>query len=176
MRKMVPQTGTNIYVHKGLARLPSISNCAACHELAGLMSIGPDLPALFRCAGPLMDRMLKGAKPANIALEQGTKLESDVITRAAKANKRDQVRIVCRIQLAMCGRNSSLASLPARNLRAKCEHDPFGSFERGPLCPPFTPAGVVRTCCFPRVTRSLRLRAAAPQVESSGPSPSPLSG
>ena len=58
----------------GPARLPSISNCAARHELGGLMSYGPDLPALLRCAGQLMYRMLEGAKPADIAHEQGTKL------------------------------------------------------------------------------------------------------
>jgi putative ABC transport system substrate-binding protein len=49
------------------------------------MSYGLDLPAGFRRAAELVDKVLKGAKPADIPIEQPTKYELVVNLRTAKA-------------------------------------------------------------------------------------------
>ena len=66
-------------------RLPAISMFTAFPEAGGLMSYGPDLPVFFRRAGALVDKILKGAKPADIALEQPSTFEMVVNTKTAKA-------------------------------------------------------------------------------------------
>ena len=49
------------------------------------MSYGPDRAELYRRAAYMVDRILKGAKPADIPVEQPTKLELVVNLKAAKA-------------------------------------------------------------------------------------------
>jgi ABC-type uncharacterized transport system substrate-binding protein len=54
-------------------------------ESGGLMSYGPKIPDLFRRAAELVDKILKGAKPADIPVEQPTTFEMDVNLKTAKA-------------------------------------------------------------------------------------------
>jgi putative ABC transport system substrate-binding protein len=51
----------------------------------GLASYGPDLIELSRRAATFVDRILKGAKPAELAVEQPTRIEFAINVRAAKA-------------------------------------------------------------------------------------------
>ena len=49
------------------------------------MSYGPNLPDLYRRAGNLVDKILKGAKPGDIPIEQPTKYDLIVNLTTAKA-------------------------------------------------------------------------------------------
>ena len=53
-------------------------------EAGGLMSYGPSLPTMYRRAATYVDRILKGAKPAELPIEQPTMFELIVSLRAAK--------------------------------------------------------------------------------------------
>ena len=66
-------------------RLPSVSNYREYPEVGGLMSYGPSYPDLFRRAAGYVDKILKGAKPADLPIEQPTKFELVVNMRTAKA-------------------------------------------------------------------------------------------
>jgi putative ABC transport system substrate-binding protein len=50
----------------------------------GLLSYAPNYPDLFRRAATYVDKILKGAKPADIPVEQPTKFEFIVNLKAAK--------------------------------------------------------------------------------------------
>ena len=54
-------------------------------QSGGLVSYGPDLVDLYRRAGGIADRLLKGALPAELPIEQPTKFELVVNVKAAKA-------------------------------------------------------------------------------------------
>jgi putative ABC transport system substrate-binding protein len=44
-------------------------------EAGGLMSYGPNLPDLFRRAADITDKILRGTKPGDIAVEQPTQFD-----------------------------------------------------------------------------------------------------
>ena len=66
-------------------RLPAISMFIAFPEAGGLMSYGPNRPIFWRRIWPLVDKILKGAKPGDIALERPTIFEMVVNMKTAKA-------------------------------------------------------------------------------------------
>lgn len=67
------------------ARLPAIYGTRAQAEAGGLMTFGPDIPEQFRRGAAYVDRILKGAKPADLPVEQAAKFELAVNLRTAKA-------------------------------------------------------------------------------------------
>jgi putative ABC transport system substrate-binding protein len=68
----------------GKHRLPSIGNRELA-EAGGLIGYGVDLPALFRRAAYLVDRILKGAKAGDLPIEQATTFALAVNLRTAGA-------------------------------------------------------------------------------------------
>jgi putative ABC transport system substrate-binding protein len=67
------------------ARLPTIHADRDFIAAAGLMSYGPNYADLFRHAGDFVDRILKGAKPADLPVEQPTKFQLVINLTTAKA-------------------------------------------------------------------------------------------
>jgi putative ABC transport system substrate-binding protein len=67
------------------ARLPTMHGFREYIEAGGLMSYGANIPDLFRRAGELVDKILRGAKPADIPVEQPTKFDLIINLTTAKA-------------------------------------------------------------------------------------------
>ena len=65
-------------------RLPTGSQYKEFAEAGGLLTYGPDLPDLFRRAATYVDKVLKGAKPADLPVEQPTKFEFIINLKTAK--------------------------------------------------------------------------------------------
>jgi putative ABC transport system substrate-binding protein len=66
-------------------RLPLISPYQEITSAGGLMSYGPSIPDMFRRAAGYVDKILKGANPADLPVEQPTKFEMAINLKAAKA-------------------------------------------------------------------------------------------
>jgi putative ABC transport system substrate-binding protein len=65
-------------------RLPAIYHYSEFVEAGGLMSYGPDNTDVSRRAADFVDKILKGAKPADLPVEQATKFELIINLKAAK--------------------------------------------------------------------------------------------
>jgi putative ABC transport system substrate-binding protein len=66
------------------ARLPTISNANQYTEAGLLMSYGPPLLDLYRRAATYVDKILRGASPADLPVEQPTKFELVINLGTAK--------------------------------------------------------------------------------------------
>src|SRR4051812_27891294 len=66
-------------------RLPAISVVREYAEAGLLLSYGPRLTDLYRRSAVFVDRIFKGAKPADLPVEQPTKFELVVNLKTAKA-------------------------------------------------------------------------------------------
>jgi len=66
-------------------RLPAVYHAAEVVEAGGLMSYGASLADQFRRAAAYVDKILKGARPGDLPVEQATKFELAVNLRTAKA-------------------------------------------------------------------------------------------
>jgi ABC-type uncharacterized transport system substrate-binding protein len=67
------------------ARLPTMHYSRDFVAAGGLMSYGPNYPDLFRRAGDLADKILRGAKPGDLPVEQPTRFELIINLKTAKA-------------------------------------------------------------------------------------------
>jgi putative ABC transport system substrate-binding protein len=67
------------------ARLATVHATREFVEAGGLMSYGPNYPALFRRAAEYVDKILRGTKPADLPVEQPTKYELVLNLTTAKA-------------------------------------------------------------------------------------------
>ncbi len=67
------------------ARLPTMHAFREYVQAAGLMSYGANFPDLFRRAGDYVDKILRGAKPADLPVEQPTKFDLVINLKTAKA-------------------------------------------------------------------------------------------
>jgi putative tryptophan/tyrosine transport system substrate-binding protein len=68
-----------------VARLPVVWSLRDFCEGGGLISYGPDYPDMYRRSAELVDKILRGAKPADIPVEQPTKFTLVVNLNTAKA-------------------------------------------------------------------------------------------
>jgi putative ABC transport system substrate-binding protein len=66
-------------------RLPAIYQWKEHTEAGSLMSYGPSLPAMFEQAATIAVKILKGAKPSDMPVEQPTKFELAINLKTAKA-------------------------------------------------------------------------------------------
>jgi putative ABC transport system substrate-binding protein len=93
------QRADGLYVHPGRvgrdnqkrivgfalkSRLPSVYNNSEFVDAGGLMSYGADLAESYRRVAYYVDRILKGAKPADLPVEQPTKFELVINLKTAK--------------------------------------------------------------------------------------------
>jgi putative tryptophan/tyrosine transport system substrate-binding protein len=67
------------------AGLPTIFNSAEFVRAGGLISYGPNYPALFRRAADYVDKILRGTKPGDLPVEQPTKFDLAINLKTAKA-------------------------------------------------------------------------------------------
>src|SRR5271169_1881403 len=66
-------------------RLPTISNANQYAEAGLLMSYGPRLEDLYQQAATYVDKILRGARPADLPVEQPTKFELTINLKTARA-------------------------------------------------------------------------------------------
>jgi putative tryptophan/tyrosine transport system substrate-binding protein len=66
-------------------RLPVVSAWREFPEAGGLLSYGTSVPAMFRRAAVFVDKILKGAKPADLPVEEPTRFELVINLKRAKA-------------------------------------------------------------------------------------------
>jgi putative ABC transport system substrate-binding protein len=70
-------------------KIPAMFEDSSFVEAGGLMSYGPDYQEVFRTAAVLVAKILKGAKPADLPIEQPTTFELVLNLKTAKALGRD---------------------------------------------------------------------------------------
>jgi putative ABC transport system substrate-binding protein len=67
------------------ARMPTVHGFRQYVETGGLISYGPSTTDLFRRSGDFVDKVLRGAKPADLPVEQPAKFELIINLKTAKA-------------------------------------------------------------------------------------------
>jgi putative ABC transport system substrate-binding protein len=83
-----PLANANRFLINELAlaeRIPTMHGFREYVEAGGLMSYGPNTPELFRRAAEYVDKILRGAKPGDLPIEQPTKFEFVINLKAAKS-------------------------------------------------------------------------------------------
>jgi putative tryptophan/tyrosine transport system substrate-binding protein len=82
---LVGANRTRIITFALTARLPTIFTARDYVQAGALMSYGPNFSALFRRAADLVDKIFRGAKPADIPVEQADKFDFVINLSTAKA-------------------------------------------------------------------------------------------
>jgi putative ABC transport system substrate-binding protein len=82
---LIASNRTRIMTFALSTRLPTIINIREYAEAGALMSYGPRVPDLWRRAADYVDKILRGAKPGDIPVEQPTKFELVINLTTAKA-------------------------------------------------------------------------------------------
>src|SRR6516165_4377032 len=83
--QLILSNRTRINIMALVARLPTIYNSREYVEEGGLVSYGPNFVELFRRAADFVDKILRGAKPGDIPVEQPTKFDLVINLTTAKA-------------------------------------------------------------------------------------------
>jgi putative ABC transport system substrate-binding protein len=65
-------------------RVPTMHGFREHIAAGGLMSYGPNFPSLFRGAADYVDKILRGAKPSDLRVEQPTKFDFTINLTTAK--------------------------------------------------------------------------------------------
>jgi putative ABC transport system substrate-binding protein len=65
--------------------LPTMHGNRESVDAGGLISYGPNFPELWRRSGDYIDKILRGAKPADLPVEQPTKFDMVINLKTAKA-------------------------------------------------------------------------------------------
>ena len=78
-------------------RLPAVYPFRIFSDVGGLLSYGPNFPAIFRRTAEYVDKILKGTKPADLPVEAPTKLELVINLKTAQAL---DLKISPRLQIA----------------------------------------------------------------------------
>ena len=88
---MIDDSGV-FYVHRqrifdfaAARRLPAMYSSREVSDRGGLMSYGPSLAESYRRLAGYVDRILRGARPADLPIEQPTRLELVINRRVARA-------------------------------------------------------------------------------------------
>jgi putative tryptophan/tyrosine transport system substrate-binding protein len=81
---LVNSSRARIHTLAMAAHLPSVYNAREFVEAGGLMSYGPNAPDLFRRSADFVDKILRGAKPADIPVEQPNRF--DLVINLTTAN------------------------------------------------------------------------------------------
>jgi putative tryptophan/tyrosine transport system substrate-binding protein len=79
------QAGTRTAQILSAHHIPGTSQFRTFPDGGGLMSYGPDLISLYRRIGPIVGKILHGARPADLPIERPTKFELVINLKAAKA-------------------------------------------------------------------------------------------
>ena len=82
---LIAANSTRIITLATGAHLPTIFNNRTYAQAGALMSYGPNFLLQFRRCAEIVDKILRGAKPSDIPVEQPTKVELVVNVTAAKA-------------------------------------------------------------------------------------------
>jgi putative ABC transport system substrate-binding protein len=81
---LVNSNGVRINALALAARLPTMHSSRDNIDAGGMISYGPDVTDLFRRAAEFVDKILRGAKPADLPVEQPIKFELVINLKAAK--------------------------------------------------------------------------------------------
>ncbi len=76
------------------SRLPTISAWREFAEAGGLLAYGTNVPAMFRRAASYVDRILKGANPGDLPVEQADTFELTINAKAARMLNVDIPQVV----------------------------------------------------------------------------------
>jgi putative ABC transport system substrate-binding protein len=82
---LLVSTRIALAVMSAAARLPTMFNFRENVDAGGLMSYGANLPEMFRRAAEMVDRILRGAKPGDLPIQQPTKFDLVINATTARA-------------------------------------------------------------------------------------------
>ena len=91
---LINDQAANIARFAETRRVPAISGWAEFAEAGNLMSYGPNVRAYYRRVAGYVDKLLRGARPADLPVELPTEFEFVVNLRAAGAHRPDPSEIV----------------------------------------------------------------------------------